>query len=212
MRRGVRQACLLVLLAAFMIAGPAANAKGDFSLTVKGAGLQNPVTFTPAEAGWLMDYSGFWREACSADVCRGRASYARPVVVELGPRYTLTWDLPWHRKKSILYQEVVQYVYPFAQPRSVTYMPPDQLYLLDGRTGGGWFVASPDLLQAWGDLGLPATNPDADRTTQSASVASQGHRWIVWVAIGVLIACLIGAFLRAFRGHNQRQSLTSPVA
>jgi hypothetical protein len=212
MAKGFRRACSIAFLAAFMIAVPA-NAKNDASVMVEGPGLAGPTPFAPHDGGWLMHYSGFWRESCRADSCRGRASSVRPPsIVDLGPRYTLTWDLLYYRSAhSILHQDVIQYVYPFAQPRPVTYMPADQVYLLDGRTGGGWFIAGPDLLAAWTDLDLPATIDEAMGTAPSPSVASQRPWWILWAAVGSLIALLV-VFLLARQGHDQASGAASPVA
>ena len=209
MRWGLRGACLGAFLALMSLAALVAKAKTDSSVTVEGRGLGSAVTFAPDEAAQLMVYSGFWRESCSADSCRGRASYARPDVNALGPRYRLTWDLVWYRRNSTtLHQDVVQYVYPFAEPRPLTYMPPNQLYLRDARTGGGWFVASLDFLQEWRNLGLPAT------TIGSTATPSGGETWSDEVTtfpdgrdVALIVAALaLSAAILVLAGRQVRRS------
>jgi hypothetical protein len=41
--------------------------------------------------------------------------------------------------------DIVQYVFPYAQPRPVTYMPPNQAYWGNARTEGAWFAGDVSL-------------------------------------------------------------------
>jgi hypothetical protein len=186
-------AALVVLLLA-----PAAQGKGDTLVTVVGPGLEGPLTITQgAGSGLLMKPSGFWDQACSSHGCRaeGRFLDRRPVG-DLGPRYTLTWTLEFvTRSHEVKRFPVLQYVFPFAQPQPVTYMPPGQLYLPAYRTGGGWFVARSELLPAWSDLGLPATMVDAMPTPPIFPSTTRGGwslgPWVIAAAFALLAVGLV---------------------
>jgi hypothetical protein len=194
-------AALVVLLLA-----PAAQAKSDTWVTIVGPGLEGPLSIAPrAGSGLLMKPSGFWDEACSSHGCRAEGRFlALPPVGDLGPRYTLTWTLEFvTRRHEVRRFPVLQYVFPFAHPQPVTYMPPGQLYIPPYRTGGGWFVARSDLLPAWTDLGLPATMADAMPTPSLLPNATRGG-WSLrpWVIAAVIALLAAGPVLLLGRRHR----------
>jgi hypothetical protein len=71
---------------------------------------------------------------------------------KLGPRYTVTWSVPGPNDTS----RIRQALYPYAKPRPVTYMRPNQLFWDGRRTYGGWFLAEPALKRTLVAVGLPA--------------------------------------------------------
>jgi hypothetical protein len=148
----------LVLLAIAAVALPAAaNAKGPAGASIDGPGtgggihingdggyyatplgnLTNQSGFLPAAFGWQPD----------------PMQNSRPQG-DLGPKYTITWQLPG--LDGVTEATILQDVYPYASP-PVTYMKPGQK-LFDGRsTRGGWFAAEPALKQTLVEVGLPKT-------------------------------------------------------
>jgi hypothetical protein len=75
----------------------------------------------------------------------------------LGPKYTMTYVMPGPNNEL---DEVVQDVYPYAEPTPVTYARPGQEFWTNGRTRGGWFVASSEFArEQLVAVGLPQTAP-----------------------------------------------------
>ena len=164
----------------------AALAKGASSAVIQGPGLAHPLTIVPPESGVdqllpLMHDSGFWLEACGH--CRGVVS--RQPSGDLGPRYTVTYAMGLETTTPS--NQVVQYVFPFAQPQPVTYMP-----------GGGWYVAHPRLKGLLFNLGLPATVAEATQISgyilrhRGVATAAPHGSSVPWVALVALIAAAGG--------------------
>ncbi|MDP9330356.1 MAG: hypothetical protein M3P11_06955 [Actinomycetota bacterium] len=118
---------------------------------------------------------------------------------DLGPRYTLTYAMGLETTTPS--NQVVQYVFPFAQPQPVTYMP-----------GRGWYVAHPRLKGLLVGFGLPATVAEATgisadilRHRGNPLVATAAHQgWFVpWVALVALVAAVTG-LLVLVRSHRPR--------
>ena len=105
----------------------------------------------------------------------------------MGPRYVVTYSV----NDTTPPREVVQSVYPFAQPHPVTYIAPDQSVFPGQRTVGGWFVAKRrfrDLLIGAG-VPEPAARAQSGPTT-AASPPGEGTWLVALVAVGCLIAFL----------------------
>ena len=78
--------------------------------------------------------------------------------------------------------ELVQDIYPYAEPTPVTYMAPGQRFWTTERTHGGWYVTSFEpLKEQLVAAGLPATAP---------AVGSDGGSGdeFPWIIVGVLAA------------------------
>ena len=75
----------------------------------------------------------------------------------LGPKYRVTYVMPGPNNEL---DEIVQDLYPYAEPNPVSYTKPGQRFWTTERTRGGWFVAATqfakDELVA---AGLPRTAP-----------------------------------------------------
>jgi hypothetical protein len=130
----------ILLIAAVALALPGvALAKGPAKATLSGPGLEEPVQlggYGPLPR--LLDLSGLTTAFGTTGL--DLLLPTRPPG-ELGPRYTLTWEL----HGSAVRQEV----YPYAKPRPVTYTP----------SAGGWFVSTAELRNVLVRLGLPAAAP-----------------------------------------------------
>jgi hypothetical protein len=144
---------ILVLLALAALALPtAASAKGPVSASIEGPGTGGGIKLTGGgenfgtTLGNLAQYAGFFPAAFGQEPSPMLG--ARPQG-DLGPRYTITYEIPG---------EIKQYVYPYASPPA-TYMPPGQdLYGADA-TKGGWFRADEQLKTTLVSAGLPKTAP-----------------------------------------------------
>lgn len=156
----------VLLVAAVVLAVPgAALAKGPSTVTLSGPGLEDPVQlggYGPLPT--LPDLSGLTTAFGGTGLDWLLPS--RPPG-DLGPRYTLTWDL----HGSAVRQEV----YPYAKPRPVTYTP----------SAGGWFVSTDELRTTLIGLGLPASAPAAE--SRNGGIAG--------IAAGALAAGMAGLVL-----------------
>ncbi len=185
-----------------------ATAKGASWVRVQGPGLARPVTLQPGSGTsdelWpLMADTGFWDEACNSGRCGPGPVRSRRPTESLGPRYTLSYRMDLGGT-----HDVVQYVYPFAWPRPVTYMPPGQVYMTGYRTDGGWYIARPSLRWMWSDLGLPATLAEATQTPSPSGVPTKAvahdRSLVPWV-VGLLLlfAATVSLALVRIRRHPQ---------
>ena len=86
-----------------------------------------------------------------------RALRIRPPAGDLGSRYTLTYRLEGPGSE----EEIVQFVYPHAEPRPLTYLAP-----------GSWFIADPGLEDALLEVGLPGARAESGRSTIYGALAA----------------------------------------
>jgi hypothetical protein len=120
------------------------------------------------------------------------------------------------RKRS---SNVVQYVFPYATPRPVTYMSGDQRFWAGTRTAGGWFIARSGLRRLFVDLGLTTNATSTTRAVETEAVSrrplvERDHPltalWLA-VALGALAVAPTLLWYRWYRLHRstQRRSLRS---
>ena len=166
-----------------LLAPTGASAKGPIEASLAGPGLDAPVLVALAYEGPADDprraplehlalatgrmtavLTGASLESFEAATRRLRV--ARPTG-DLGPRFTLTYRFEGPGGGD----EIVQDVYPYAEPRPVTYLAPDQLL----HTQGSWFVADEGLEHALVEAGLPPAS-------------SGGGGGFVWAALALLAA------------------------
>jgi hypothetical protein len=98
----------------------------------------------------------------------------------LGPRYVVTYVVPGPEGVEDVLR---QYLYPYAAPGPVSYMPPGQKFFGWRETAGGWFVAPARYKSELVAAGLPA-RPTTERREVDA---------FPWTAVGALAA--LGAAL-----------------
>jgi hypothetical protein len=170
-----------VLVAALV--SPHAAAKGPLEATIEGPGLESAIVF----GGWsepgateegrfplmpLVETSNFFPAAFGS---YNATPVPRPKG-DLGPRYTVTYDLGGPEGDSSL---VVQHVYPYVEPNAVTYMAPGQPFYDSLETFGGWFAAPGPPARPLEDVLVEAGLPREPPT------GSEG-RPIPWTILGSL--------------------------
>jgi hypothetical protein len=188
----------LVFMGTALAAAPAAWAKGATQALITGPGLSQPITLAPSMSSGqsiypqlekLAESSGFYQGMWGGRVRGAGRVLADPPAGGLGPRYTITYTMMPVRGKT---DEIVQYVYPYAEPRPVTFMPPGQTYWGKDSTVGAWYQAAHvDLKQMLVSLGLPAAAPTtAPVRADGASGSGSGGSSPVILAL-VVIAVLL---------------------
>ena len=164
------------------LGGEAGGGDGGGSITLRGGD----------GSGWAA-FSGLLDTA--------RAGADRAPTGDLGPRYRVVLDVRQPPQPN----DIVQYLYPFAEPAPVLYTPPGQrLMVLDAPSG--WWAAGTDLMGLLEDVGFPdqapVMEPAAARVDPQAPPAPAGLSPAVWATValaGLLLAGAIAARRRAAR-------------
>lgn len=127
---------------------------------------------------------------------------------DLGPRYTITYNMTLSDR---LTGTIVQYVFPYAEPLPITYMPAKQKYWGGQETVGAWYAARIGLRQTLIGLGLPtsgssqpAAGNDAGTSAVSSPARSIGTPFLAATAV---LALALAALL--MRRHRLRRSVLS---
>ncbi len=192
MGRAVRALAVLKLGLIVLANGSPAGAKGVTHITIEGPGLTKPILLRQADIQTLTYWSGFYSALAS---CR-RVDSCTPGVPKgnLGPRYVATYVLMMPtRSGGEVRSELVQYLYPNAQPEPLAYLPPGQRYS-GGRTTGGTFAISGPLLQHM--VGLDdAASPAAPTAVPTQPPVEPSEFPIGIAAALAIMALLIGLFV-----------------
>ena len=154
MFKGVVFAVALVTVLA--VAAPA-FAKGPTRATLSGPGLESAIAVTGegeggtgTPLGTLVDSGGYFAQVFGETPNR---TSRRPPAGTRGARYTVVYALPGPNNVT---SRLVQYVYPYAKPAPLTYMPARQRFWDGQRTYGGWYRSTARLTRLLVRLGLPA--------------------------------------------------------
>jgi hypothetical protein len=137
--------------------------------------------------------SGFFEGVWGGDPDRLR----HPPAGDLGPRYTITYDMTFSRRLS---GTITQFVFPYAEPLPITHIPAKQRFWGSSETVGGWFVAGLRFKRTLIGLGLPAARPSPTVGIDAAATAVSPHGgsispWLV-VAMAVLVLAFGAILLR----------------
>jgi len=204
---------VVAALALSFLAAPA-SAKGASKILIQGPGLVRPITVEPGESTstdqlWpLMIDSRFFLGLCHGR-CESRSRLPRRPSQTLGPRYTLTYTM----NLDVTPHEVVQYVFPYARPNPVTYMPARQTFLQHHETGGGWFIAPQRLERELITLGLPATAAEATAPSPTPIPRAGQHGspvlWAVLAVVAVVLVVGIWVIFRSSRRQRSREALST---
>jgi hypothetical protein len=192
----------LVLLPVIFAARPAL-AKGPSQGVITGPGLAHPITLkawtsttTGPGLGDVVMQSGFFIGTFGGNRAQGRLR-ERPAG-SLGPRYTITYAMELSADTS---SNIVQIVYPYAEPSPVTYIAPHQQFWDGNETRGAWFVAGLRFKQMLIDVGLPATppmmapSPAAGDARGAADSAPAGSPTMISLIVAAVLAFASAAFL-----------------
>ena len=188
MNRLVFVVCAFALSAA--VTPTAALAKGASEARIVGPGLSGSIQLggsgEPDSGGQLADIAqsaGFF--AAVFGQTPDPMLDQRPAG-SLGPKYTVTYVMPGPDNQR---SELVQDVYPYAEPHPATYTAPGQRFWTTERTHGGWYVATWEpLKEQLVAAGLPATAP----AVGSDGGDGDGFPWII---VGVLAALGVAALV-----------------
>ncbi len=171
---GVAVAALALLLTV----PSAALAKGASAATINGPGPGTPVTLRGAgepgaetELARLADQAGlfFAMFGGGADGVGGQILADRPSG-DLGPRYTVTYDIPSDQGGvAVVHQDL----YPYAHGGPVTFTGPGQRLSSNGQeVSAGWFRGPAALLRMLVSLGLPSKPPHVAQTAAPAPASA----------------------------------------
>jgi hypothetical protein len=188
MTRRLTLATLATALLGALAPSPA-PAKGPIQASLEGPGLETPLPFAWTHGGAAHDprRAPFEHVALATglltavfadasverfDAASRGLRLARPQG-DLGPKYTLT-----HRFEGPRSMEIVQDVYPYAEPRPVLFIAPRS-----------WFVAGPGLRHALVDAGLPPDRPSREHDLL----------WAFAPVLAAIVATLLGGALAVRR-------------
>jgi hypothetical protein len=203
--RAVRVAVVLVLACgAVLAAAVPALAKGPIRAVVEGPALSPPIMLRGETAIQTFDEeSGFWTVlACRP--CDGRLD-TRPTG-PLGPRYTVTYTMIPQGDQP---NRVVQYIYPDAVPRPLTYMAPGQRFWKQV-TVGGWYVAGLALRQELIHISALPAAPASTSPASAPSAPALDERGLPMVTVLALALALVIGLLLVARVVFARLRPTAP--
>jgi hypothetical protein len=105
----------------------------------------------------------------------------------LGPKYRITYVMPGPNNEL---DELVQDVYPYAEPNPVSYTKPGQKFWTTERTRGGWYVAATQFAKdQLVTVGLPKSPPGASD--------GDGFPTTTVVGLGIVLAAALGLVVLA---------------
>lgn len=192
----------VVAFVAAIFGATSAFAKGPSQGVITGPGLAHAITLREPgsvtigpDLATVVTQSGFFLGMWGTDT-RGRLAH-RPAG-SLGPRYTITYTMALADQPS---SDIVQYVFPYAEPRPITYMPPNQKYWGGDETVGAWYAAHVGFRQTLLRLGLPALplpgaqSPAAESAGNPTSTVPGSSLaiplWIVAALVAVTLAAIL---------------------
>ena len=190
-RRPVGAVHLLVIamLLVLAVAAPA-EAKGPTKVTIEGAGLTQPIVLGGSSVGILFFESGV-ADGLGACLAADRCSPHRPQG-DLGPKYVATYTVRFpNRSGHMVDNQLVQYLYPHAQPTPLAYLPPGQPYG-GARTVGGTFRVGDTMLadvigHGFGGSPSPPPLPIAEQPAAGNTSVVPG----VVAAIAILLVAFV---------------------
>jgi hypothetical protein len=200
----MRRALLVIAtasLATALFAG-GALAKGlTGKAKVEGKGLDKAITFT----GDHSDNDGFWPFLDQTGVIAGfdggtpsSAWKDQPPTGDLGPRYTITWDLEQFEGLNVHF---VQYLYPYAEDGPIVYTPKGAR-IMQTDIPTGWWEAPTVLRSHLEARGLPENNPAASvagAAGGAAGAAAESSSALPYVLLVIVITSVLAIGVVAAR-------------
>jgi hypothetical protein len=194
---------LLVVVVA-LVAPAAALAKGASEATIDGPGLDTPIVIegdgeTPFHPlGRLAALTGFFPAVFERTP---NPMLADQPGTHLGPRYAVSWVMPYGEQSSVIRQDV----YPYATPYPVSYMEPGQPFFEEMRTLGGWYQGTPELKRRLVEVGLPANAPST-----GAGGGMSGWQIGLLVLAGALALALLVPKIAVWASNRSTFSIRRP--
>jgi len=154
MRRYLVAAALVALVLPVLAA-----AKGPVGASISGPGLTTPLSVSgdgegPGTAlGTLAMSSGFFAQMFGQTP---DPTFTTRPKRALGPRYKVVYVVPGGND---IESRVVQWIFPYAKPATLTYMRANQPFWQTERTHGGWYRATAELKRMLVRAGLSRTAP-----------------------------------------------------
>jgi hypothetical protein len=204
------RAVFVAAIVVVALAPTGALAKGVVSVDINGPGTGHGISLDARDGGSgsggdpaaLAEESGFYSQVAGAEPAAWLEG--RPKG-DLGPRYVVGYRMD-PGGESV----VVQHIYPFAERGPVTYMEPGQTFFETESTRGGWFAASPELVDTLRAIGLPKKAPPAAAAAPGADAPKEGSshaepapsstNWLPWSGVAAAaIVMLAGGRLLAMR-------------
>jgi len=184
-----------------------ASAKGPDQAMVSGPGIDHPIAVRARGAptigpdlSALVESSGImnqlWCGTC------GHLTSKSPTT-NLGPMYLVRYRVP-----SLIggpTRWVEQRVYPFAEPRPVTFVQPGQRFWHQ-RTAGGWFQGASRLKNILVGVGVPTTLPSSPPAVDDASGTTGVSIALIGKGVAIVIAIILGLVVLGRRRAHTRSA------
>jgi len=210
MRRLIRVVVSVPLASALIwSAVTVASAKGPDQAMVSGPGIDHPIavrapgapTVGPGLAA-LIESSGIMDQLW----CRVCADLTQPHTNDLGPMYLVRYRVP-----SLIggpTRWIEQRVYPFAEPRPLTFVQPGQRFWHQ-RTVGGWHAGTARLTNILVGVGMPRTLASPPPVADDASVTPIGISIaLIGGSVAIAIAIIVGLVVIGRRWTHTRSAHT----
>jgi hypothetical protein len=187
-------------LAAALLAGTslAKGLTGD--ATVEGKGLKKAITFNgdSQDDDGFMAFLGQTGVMGSFDGSLPSDWKDQPPTTDLGPRYTITWDLEPFEGPEIHF---VQYLYPYAEDGPLVYTP-KSARIMNTAIPTGWWEAPIVLRSHLEARGLPENNPAASVAGTAgapAEAAAESSSTLPYVLLVIVITSALAIGVVAAR-------------
>ena len=207
MLRRTLSAALIVGSFVMVLATPAL-AKGPTRAVIEGPGLTAPIVIRGSDVGILFFRSGlgFALSSClPQDHCRSHRPHG-----DLGPRFVATYVLAFPNAQGhMVRSHVVQYLYPEAQPKPLTYIPPGQSYS-GRRTVGGTFPLGSTLLKDVTGLDLGAAQPSAAPVAAPPPAPEPSAGPMLLAGVAAVAVALIGVVAISWRRRHDADASHVP--
>lgn len=208
LRRGIWVSITVMTTTVLLLASATmASAKLGFDqVTLSGPGLDVAVQLRPDPDHFLdvmlvAEHSGFYKQlACQR--CASRMTVPWPE--DLGPRYVLTYSMPssFGPNEEVRTRDlIVQYVYPYAEPSPITFMPSHQDSPGGVSSVGGWFVADQALTRELEVFGAQAPSNDE----VSAAQGDQEAGTQLFTVSRLLVAGVVLIIVTSLAVHQRRR-------
>jgi hypothetical protein len=144
--------------------------------------------------GDLAQQAGFFPATFGGQVTDGQPYPMRENAPKgkLGPKYTITYTVPGPNNEL---SKLRQDVYPYATPRPVTYMAPEQEFWDGMLTHGGWYQSTAGLKATLVNAGLPKVAPGGS-SSGGDGFFSTGLISILAAGLALLLGASAAIFMR----------------